>query len=143
MDRPTTLALRFEPDFTHVDAARKAIGQFCRDAFGDVAVSRMEDLCLAATEAMNNAVEHSGAQAISLELTATETGVILSIVNDGRRFDPTQHTAMPSFDDDADLPEGGFGLALVRALVDELSYAHRDGLNILCLRKTLRDGEKA
>ncbi len=142
MDR-APLSLSFAPAFTNVDAARKAIADFCRTAFGDaIAVSFADDLCLAATEALNNAVEHAGAQSIGVKVAATDTEVVVCIVNDGEQFDPTGRTAMPSFDDGPELPEGGFGLAIVRLLVDELSYDHRDGRNVLCMKKRIRaDGD--
>lgn len=138
MDR-AKLAISFEPDFRGVDAARKAIDGFCRGLFDDhEAGCRIDDLCLAVAEALNNAVEHSGARSIAVDVTANETNVLLTIANDGTPFDPTQYELRPSIDDCEQLPEGGFGVAIVRELVDEIAYRYVDGRNLLSLGKQLR-----
>ncbi|MBK5275130.1 MAG: ATP-binding protein [Desulfuromonadales bacterium] len=129
------LDMRFIPEFANVDLARGALQGICRELFEPEGGSFTDNICLAATEALNNAVEHSGSPVVELKVTADRDGLTLRLTNSGVRFDPTVPASMP---DDADNPlgaEGGYGLALVQQLVDSLEYAFRDGKNVLTMYK--------
>lgn len=127
--------MAFEPAFENVNTARAAIGGVCADVFkADVAGVR--DFCLAATEAMNNAVEHSKTDLIRLELSANGQDAVLKMITRGKRFDPTLNRPLPQ-PGEKDLPEGGFGLSVIRRLSDGMHYEYRGGKNILTIRKKL------
>ncbi|WP_171060910.1 ATP-binding protein [Poseidonocella sp. HB161398] len=93
-------------------------------------------------ELLNNIVEHAycaerpgpGAGAIELDCRRKGSALIVTLRDRGR---PMPGGGLPEKGLAAldvgrqDLPEGGFGLHLVRELADELSYARRDGTNIL------------
>lgn len=97
---------------------------------------------LVLAEALNNIVEHAYAAApgqIELTLERTDGGLVCRIVDHGR---PMPGEALPegrapaanAVADPADLPEGGWGWGLIRALAQDLHYARRDGQNHLSFR---------
>jgi anti-sigma regulatory factor (Ser/Thr protein kinase) len=60
----------------------------------------------------------------------------ITIEDDGSPFDPTGHMTLPrTTHDDIEGPVGGWGIGLIRMLVDEITYERRPGKNILCLVK--------
>ncbi len=133
-----TLSFRIEPDFKGVDRVRLALQKLCNEIYrGPEAESRTGELCLAATEAMNNAVEHSGADQVEIEICADEAAVLFRITTGGGKFDPTVDVSMPALDEDDELPEGGFGLAIIKAMVDNVRYEHVEGKNIMTLDKRI------
>ena len=134
-----TLSITFAADFASVDQARSAIMGVCRETFpkDNEAVS---DFCMAANEAMNNAVEHSGAALVQIELQIDDCCMSLRMSTGGDRFDPTGAADMPELDEMGELPEGGYGLALIQELVDRMSYEYLDGTNVLTLVKNVKKG---
>lgn len=55
----------------------------------------------------------------------------------GRRFNPLQKTPPATTTDVEHRQVGGMGIPLVRAFADQVDYHHRDGCNILTLRKRI------
>jgi anti-sigma regulatory factor (Ser/Thr protein kinase) len=76
-----------------------------------------------------------------MEFTATPTGDLISLrfVDPGPMFDPTSDP--PHFDPDRAIrrrQSSGFGLTMIRRLVDSISYQRRDdGRNVVTLTKRL------
>lgn len=129
------LEMRIAAEFSGVDLARESLRKICRDMFEPEGGVFSDELCLAASEALNNAVEHSGAPTIQLEVTAERDSLTLRLTYTGLPFDPTVPASLP---DNAIAPfaaEGGYGLALLQRMVDTLEYAFRDGNNILTMYK--------
>jgi serine/threonine-protein kinase RsbW len=85
----------------------------------------LADLKLALTEACSNSVRHAyghedaGIVEIVYELHADR--VVIEVADEGEGFDP----ATPGGGAD-DLSEGGLGIAIIRALADEVEIAERD-----------------
>ncbi|MDP2168724.1 MAG: ATP-binding protein [Thermodesulfovibrionales bacterium] len=131
------LSLSFPPDFRNIDEARTKLEGFCRDIYNEpFSESKMSEFLIAATEMMNNAAEHSNAGTIGIELRAGEKEVIFRVTTEGERFDPTEKDiSMPNLD--GELPEGGFGLALIKELTDGMWYEYSDGKNILTIKKII------
>jgi serine/threonine-protein kinase RsbW len=85
----------------------------------------LADLKLAITEACSNSIRHaydggSGTVAVRYELRGDRLSV--QVVDEGTGFDPA---AAPETDDELD--EGGLGIAIIRALVDELEIDSTSG----------------
>lgn len=84
------------------------------------------DLKLALTEACTNSVRHAyrdgreGVVSIRYELRRDRLSV--EVVDEGGGFDPAQLAA-----EAADLDEGGLGIAIIRAITDELDFGPRPG----------------
>jgi len=136
------LSFQIAPNFESVDVVRIALQGFCRKNYrGAKAESRTEDLCLAATEAMNNAVEHSGAEKVEIEISADEVEVVFRIITRGKKFDPRVGVAMPVLEEGEALQEGGFGLAIIKEIVDDVRYEYVQGKNIMTLGKIIMDCE--
>ena len=96
---------------------------------------------LAMAEALNNVVEHSFHETakgrILVEITLDEDVFCISIRHDGT---PMPGMRLPEGRpanvgvDSANLPEGGFGWFLIRSLVLDAAYTHRDNWSELVLR---------
>ena len=92
-------------------------------------------------EAVSNAINHgydAGVRGeIAVRLRRTGDRVVAEVEDDGRPFDPLQ---APPPDLTLPLerrPVGGLGIHLIRKLMDEVSYARRDGRNVLKMAKQL------
>ena len=96
------------------------------------------DLALALAEALDNVIEHALAgkpgEEILVEAAVEGDGVRLEVRDRGPAFDPTT-APDPSPVPPEERRFGGFGLRLVRALVDEMRYERREGENRLLLLK--------
>jgi sigma-B regulation protein RsbU (phosphoserine phosphatase) len=134
------VSLSFEPDFRNVDLARAAIRGVCGDFIKpDSDGPCCLTFCLAVTEAMNNAVEHSGASLIVVEVEIDGEELLCRLITEGPRFDSSKPASLPENNDPLDVAEGGYGLTLMQKLTDRLEYDYVDGNNILTLRKRLSE----
>jgi anti-sigma regulatory factor (Ser/Thr protein kinase) len=97
-------------------------------------------------EVLANVVRHGladrgSAATVELELrleTEAEPPVCeVHVVDDGPEFDPLAAAEPDTSLGVEDRPIGGLGIALVRRLMDELSYERRDGRNRLRMRRRL------
>jgi anti-anti-sigma factor len=138
-----TLLLTMPPLFTEVDRARAEIVEFCNAVCdGDDIEGPIGEFSIAITEAMNNAAEHSKSDLVEVEVDLSGPNIIFRMLTKGDRFDPTENVSMPDLEKMDDLPEGGFGLALIKELIDDVSYEYKGGKNVLTLRKKVIDGDK-
>jgi serine/threonine-protein kinase RsbW len=136
-----TLSLRLPPTFENVDKVREAVRKLCRDRYrGQESESLLGEMLLAMVEAMNNAVEHSRAAEMEIDVVAGARGLRFRMATAGEPFDPAVGASFPDLDDSEGLPEGGFGLALIAALTDRASYQYRESKNVLTLEKSLTKG---
>lgn len=130
------LTLSFVSDFKNVDLARAAIQGICEEIFGNPEWRPLAgDFTLAATEAMNNAVEHSGSKCVEIDLEISENEVSFKMMTEGQEFDPTIEASMPALSETESLPQGGFGLSIIQQLADSLQYEYLEGKNILTVKK--------
>ncbi len=131
------LTIEFEPTFDNVDIMRSAITGICQHTFPAPESEPLTmDFFLAVTEAMNNAVEHSGTDNVVIELTVAATAIIFKMMTNGVKFDPTIPVSFPDLNSPDDMPEGGFGRAIMKEMVDSITYEYQNGKNILTMEKT-------
>ena len=98
-------------------------------------------LSLAIEELATNWIKYgcrdSGAHAMTFDLGVREGRLTLTATDDGLPFNPmdtpTPSTSLPLEERDP----GGLGILLLRKMADEMSYEHREGMNILTLEKAL------
>lgn len=92
---------------------------------------------LAVVEALNNVVEHAyqgrPAGRIDVSFAIDEAAAVAEVVDEGEPIDPAAAHALAG-EGAGDIPrealeEGGRGLAIIRGIVDELTFAHTDGRN--------------
>lgn len=136
-------------DFTasarnNAEDVRRVLDEFRAAAL----VAGLDDLCgsaeLVLAEVLNNVVEHAlagmgGRGSFGFSCHGDAHQLAISVTDNGRAMPggqvpggalPDVDTPMESGDIDA-LPEGGFGWALVHALVHDLHYARKNGVNTL------------
>jgi serine/threonine-protein kinase RsbW len=93
------------------------------------------DVKLALTEACSNSIRHAyaggGEGAVEIRYEFFEAGLAVEVSDEGGGFDPSLLEADPR-----ELDEGGLGIAIIRAVTDDLSVGPRSGGNGSCLRFT-------
>jgi len=135
MNNNHRLTISFAANFKNVDMVRAAVKGVCSEFFQlECNATSVMDFCLIVTELMNNAVEHSGSTLLDAEIQLKDQEAIFRLISDGKGFDPTQKAVMPDVEQD-DLPEGGYGLALIQSLADGMEYERQEKRNMVTLRK--------
>ena len=112
--------------------ARAEYITLCRLALTGIARLRqlsdelLADLKLALTEAASNSVRHAygdkdaGVVDISYQLFSDR--LVIEVTDEGEGFDPAEAEG-----DAAELSEGGLGIAIIRAIADEVEFSARPG----------------
>ena len=92
-------------------------------------------LRLAVEEAVANIINYGQATTITL-LSAMETGhLLLTIIDDGRPFDPTTHSATDLTIPADQRPPGGLGIVFLRQMTTSIAYERSDSHNVLRIVK--------
>src|SRR5919202_3963700 len=113
---PISLTLPSSPEY--VLLARLVVTQVGRMAgFGPEDVY---DLKLAVTEAATNVIRHAAVENYEIEYRVLPRAVEITVIDTGGGFNVADLTRAPD-------GQGGFGLALIRALVDELVLDSTEG----------------
>jgi serine/threonine-protein kinase RsbW len=84
------------------------------------------DLKLALTEACTNSVRHAydgGEGTVEIQYELHPDRLVVVVVDDGDGF---ELTPLPPAVSDEDLVEGGLGIAIIRAVADELEISSRE-----------------
>ena len=93
----------------------------------------LADVKLALTEACSNSIRHAYADGregeVEIRYELADAVLSVEISDDGGGFDPSLLRATPG-----DLDEGGLGIAIIRALTDDLSIGPRSGGSGYCVR---------
>ena len=99
--------------------------------------SRVYMLNLALDELITNSVDYGfdGVAEPRIEITLWISGrlLVLTIIDNGRRFDPTARARPDLSSPVEDRPVGGLGLHLVRTFADRVTYQFTEGENRLTL----------
>jgi serine/threonine-protein kinase RsbW len=106
---PISLTLPSSPEY--VLLARLVMGQAGRLA--RLEPEEIYDLKLALTEAVTNVVRHASVESYEIEYKVLPLGVEVSVMDAGGGFSVADLTGEPD-------EHGGFGLTVIRNLVDEL-----------------------
>lgn len=118
-------------DANNIAAARRGIADFARDC--GLSEQAISDIRLAAGEALNNAVEHGGGTPDpAIEVDCTFDGAQLTIViedSGGGFAEPSDRPSTAPNDRGR-----GFGIFLMRRLMDEVSFA-RNGSIVRLIRR--------
>ncbi len=124
---------------THLAVRRALSGLLRDDCFGSLPDDQrgMAELLLA--EVLNNVVEHAYADSTGeIEVTVARYGgsLVFRVVDHGAEL--PGHVLTPGQSGDhgplGDLPEGGFGWPLIRALARDVNYRRQEGCNELSFR---------
>jgi serine/threonine-protein kinase RsbW len=100
----------------------------------------LSDLKLALTEACTNSVRHAYREGrsgtVEIVYQIERDRLVVEVADDGKGFDPQERLQ----DANGDLSEGGLGIAIIRAVADEVEIGERDsGGSRLRFVKFLRD----
>jgi serine/threonine-protein kinase RsbW len=113
---PISLTLPSSPEY--VLLARLVVAQVGRLAgFGPEDVY---DLKLAVTEAATNVIRHAAVESYEIEYRVLPQAVEITVIDTGGGFNVADLTRVPD-------GQGGFGLAVIRDLVDELVLDSTEG----------------
>jgi serine/threonine-protein kinase RsbW len=92
---------------------------------------RLEDLRVAVSEACTNAVEAHRRDAVDdrviVRCTTTEEELQICIEDRGSGFDPSDLPEAPDPEDASAATERGWGIQLIQALVDDVTFRQTDG----------------
>jgi serine/threonine-protein kinase RsbW len=117
-----TVRLTFPARPEYITLGRLALTGIAR--VRDLSDEVLADLKLALTEAASNSVRHAyaggeaGVVEISYELRADR--LVIEVADEGEGFDPTEAGGPPE-----ELSEGGLGIAIIRAIADEVEIARQ------------------
>jgi anti-sigma regulatory factor (Ser/Thr protein kinase) len=131
------LTMTFAANFKNVDMARAALQGISSECFGKE-TEGAADITMAANEAMNNAVEHSGSTMVTVEVARNDNELRVFVVSGGTPFDPVAASADIHQEEMLERDEGGYGLYLIRELVDKFDYEYRDARNVWKLFKFIK-----
>ena len=84
----------------------------------------LADLKLALTEAVSNSVRHAyadGAGFVSIAYELSGDALTVEVVDDGQGFDPNRPPTLEG----EELTEGGLGIAIIRAIADEVEIGRQ------------------
>lgn len=130
--------VQFPAKFEFLDEIREFVGQIAREnGFGDKDVYNIQ---LATDEAASNVIEHAYVGrtdgVLDLSCGMNKQGLVITLVDHGAPFDPSE---VPLPDLQADLSDrkiGGLGIFLMRKLMDEVHYqSNADKSNALMMLK--------
>jgi len=96
-----------------------------------------DEVELAVSEACTNAIRHAAdadaAAMVVVKFRVTETELVIEVSDPGAGFNFAD-VPEPEFDRH---PESGYGLYIIRKMMDEVQYARGDKMNTLTLKKYL------
>ena len=117
-------------------AASAAFVEEALDAAGCPMKPKVQ-LMVALDEVVSNVVRCSGASglAVSVRFSGDPRGATVSVSDDGKPFDPLGVPPPDTSLSADERPIGGLGIELMRRTMDELSYRHAHGCNILSFGK--------
>lgn len=107
-------------------------------------LDKLAEIEQALAETVNNCIEHaySGSEDHQIAVNYTLSGdrLCIEIIDQGKQFDPERLNNLDAdFDYDPldinNLPEGGFGLKVIKSCMDEVNYRREDGKNHWSLTK--------
>jgi anti-sigma regulatory factor (Ser/Thr protein kinase) len=96
------------------------------------------ELCL--NEAASNIIRYAHTDGaphpIAVEIEALDPGVRMTIIDDGRPFNPAEPRALPVARSIDELPVGGLGVYLIQSFASEVRYRRDGNRNVLVLTFT-------
>lgn len=116
--------------------------EFAGNVFNTEQLSNIEQ---ALVETVNNCIEHaysdvSSEGVIEITYSLSDDCIVIEVMDQGKQFDPAKLENLDKVDDfdplDFDnLPEGGFGLKVIKSCMDKIDYRRDNGRNHWLLTK--------
>jgi serine/threonine-protein kinase RsbW len=133
------LNLRIANDLAELSRVAEGVEEFC--ANHEIPAAIAFKLNIAIEELLTNTISYSyndgGRHEIAIDLARDGETIVAELSDDGRPFDPL-NAPQPDLDSAIeDRRVGGLGVYLVKAMIDDVGYAYRDGRNHITLRKKI------
>jgi serine/threonine-protein kinase RsbW len=133
------LALHIVNDLAELARVAERVDEFC--AAHALPADCGFKLNIALEELLTNTISYGYADAgrheIALALAREGGDVVAEISDDARPFNPLE-AAPPDLESPLEERRvGGLGVHLVKTLMDDVTYAYRDGRNVVTLRKQI------
>lgn len=141
------LELRFIPTLDNAQWATIAVRQIAAALLDTLEAAVIEnpdeflsEIELATGEACCNAVKHSTEEMhktipVSIVFKQKESNVIIAVSDGNQAYDFSERE--PDFDS---VPESGYGLYIMRKVMDKVSYRRKKGRNIVTMEKEILQG---
>ena len=133
------LTLRIANDIAELTRVAESVDEFC--ATHNLPPDCSFKLNVALEELLTNTISYGyddrQRHEIALDIAIDKDTLVAELSDDARPFDPLQ---APPPDLDSPIAErriGGLGVHLVKTMMDEVTYAYRDGRNHVRLRKRI------
>lgn len=139
MKRDETYRLKLANELGELERIKSALDKLCDDF--SIRPKTALEINLALEEAYTNIVNYAfndeEKHSIELVIAANSHQLVMTLVDDGIAYDPTQNKE-PQIDLPVqDRPIGGLGVFLIRKLMDDIDYRREAGRNYLTLTKKL------
>jgi serine/threonine-protein kinase RsbW len=132
-----SLTLRIDSRLADVFLVGLSIRGMCQALPLDPTAIDAVEICV--VEAVNNAIEHAYANApghaVEVEVLVDDAALQMAVRDQGRAMDWPATCARADASDIDPLADGGRGVFIIRSLMDDVSYARRDGWNVLTMIK--------
>eukprot|EP01156_Anaeramoeba_ignava_P018129 Anaeramoba_ignava/a90905_3.p1 GENE.a90905_3~~a90905_3.p1 ORF type:complete len:140 (-),score=31.01 a90905_3:209-628(-) len=109
----------------------------------DLPMKTVFDINLSLDEIITNTISYGYDDVeehyIKIDIAANDTEVVLTVIDDGKKFNPLDK-GEPDLDRDLeDIEIGGLGIMFVKEKMDEIKYLREDEKNILILKKRIKE----
>ena len=126
-------------DISNVKELASALHTFCEKQDVDSVIARQAELIL--VEAINNIIIHSykreAGNTITAEFDKNTEHILIRLTDQGMPIPDSALNPDRKLPEAEGLPEGGWGLALIMALADNIHYQHGSDKNVLSIKKNL------
>ncbi|HWE75533.1 MAG TPA: ATP-binding protein [Stellaceae bacterium] len=133
------LTLRIVNDLAELSRVAESVEEFCANQAIPAACAFKLNVAL--EELLTNTISYGyddgGSHEIAIDIAREGEAIVTELSDDGHPFDPLN--APPPDLDSAieDRRIGGLGVHLVKTMMDDVTYAYRDGRNHVSLRKNI------
>ena len=128
----------------HLSEVRRFVEQYARQA--QLSEEDIDKFRLAVDEACTNVIEHAckgdDSHEISITINIAGPRVTMLIRDDGEAFDPEKYGPPDLIEMAKKRSDGGFGIHLMRRLMDRVEYRRRGRFNEVALTKYTSDPAK-
>ena len=130
--------ITIESNFSAIRNASDLLMEYCTQCHISPELSGQLELMM--VEALNNVIEHAyqgkdGSEA-HVEIIDEPQQILIHITDFGVSAPYELYSGNKSLPDEYFLPEGGWGLPLIQALADNISYSSTKNSNLLTLTKS-------
>lgn len=98
------------------------------------------NILLSVQELLTNILRHGyegdESKPVEISMMASEDGFAFELRDQGVPFDPLSHDELPTQAEGSEMQVGGYGIVIVKMVMDQLSYRYEGGWNILRAEKS-------